>query len=258
MAWYALSNLQDGKGMSWRAISDPSDAAEGERAVPAGELEGLVSPVWDANLQRPVSLQDWRTSHGDVPQGGGIGARFLGPALEGTFREPSNRIGSFGARLTRDLPMPSDEWIKIPFDEVLWDTGGLFDPRHGAFVAERDMQCDFSAGARVSTDLAVNLVRLDCAVFKNGSPDVVREGGEGSGYPQMRFRAPIVLGSGVRTSDPVFARTGDVFEVYARHNIGADASLSRGDAMAAFGAPSDEPQFYEPTAIYFMGTYWTI
>ena len=40
MSWYALSNLEDGRSMSWRAISDPSEANEGETVVPAAQLEG--------------------------------------------------------------------------------------------------------------------------------------------------------------------------------------------------------------------------
>jgi hypothetical protein len=30
MAWYALSDLVDGRGMSWRAIGDPAEANEEE------------------------------------------------------------------------------------------------------------------------------------------------------------------------------------------------------------------------------------
>jgi len=54
MAWYALSDLVDGRGMSWRAISDPSEANEEETAVPGEQLDGVTNPVWDALRQHPV------------------------------------------------------------------------------------------------------------------------------------------------------------------------------------------------------------
>jgi hypothetical protein len=40
MAWYALSDLVDGRGMSWRAIGDPSEANEEETGCPASTLMG--------------------------------------------------------------------------------------------------------------------------------------------------------------------------------------------------------------------------
>jgi hypothetical protein len=56
MAWYALSDLVDGRGMSWRAIGHPSEANEEETAVPGEQLDGVANPVWDAERQRPVPL----------------------------------------------------------------------------------------------------------------------------------------------------------------------------------------------------------
>src|SRR5215210_6766673 len=88
MSWYAVSNLEDGRGFSFRAISDPSDATDEETAIPLADLAGIVNPVWDAAEQRPVSLQEWYTSRPDAPQGPGIAGRLLGSALKGTNREP--------------------------------------------------------------------------------------------------------------------------------------------------------------------------
>ena len=251
MSWYAVSNLEDGRGFSFRSISAPSDATDEETIIPLSDLAGIVNPVWDAVLQRPVSLQDWYASRPDAPHGPGIEGRLLGPALEGTNRELPNRIGSFGARLTHDHPLPSDEWTKIPFDEVLWDTGGMFDPRHGAFVAERTMRCDLSAGGRIVVGLAVQTVRLEFAIYKNGSPPAIAEGGGGFDT-RASFRQQVDLGSGVRTSEAVLAQTGDIFEVYVRHNIGADALLTTIDPNLV-----DYPEMSQPTAIYFMGMYTT-
>ena len=71
MAWYALSDLVDGRGMSWRAIGDPSEANEEETAVPGEQLDGVANPVWDAERQRPVPLEEWYASRyaGSWPQG---------------------------------------------------------------------------------------------------------------------------------------------------------------------------------------------
>ena len=44
--------LVDGRGMSWRAIGDPSEANEEETAVPGEHLDGVANPVWDAERQR--------------------------------------------------------------------------------------------------------------------------------------------------------------------------------------------------------------
>jgi hypothetical protein len=134
MAWYALSDLVDGRGMSWRAIDDPSEANEGETAVPGEQLDGVTNPVWDAAARRPVPVEEWYAARPEAPRGSETPV-FATYVLEGTSREPPNSVGSFGARLTQDLPVPSNEWTKVPYDEVLWDTGGMFDPRHGAFVA---------------------------------------------------------------------------------------------------------------------------
>ncbi len=120
--------------------------------------------------------------------------------LEGTSREPPNSTGSFGARLTQDHPVQSGEWTKVLFDEVLWDTGGMFDRRHGAFVAPR----------------------------KSG--------------PTARARN--------FTPNLVAARTGDVFEISVRHDVGAEVLLSSKDIDLP-----DDPQFAAPTANYFIGMY---
>src|SRR5829696_5885426 len=256
MYWYALSNLEHGRGFSFRAIGDPTEATEEEVVVPAENLDGLENPVWDADQQRPVSLREWRTlrewrAKRGGPQGSGLEGRLLGPVLKGTSSEPPHRIGSSGARLTVEHMVPSDEWTKIPFDEVLWDTGGMFDPRHGAFVAERTMRCDLSAGGRIVVGLAVQTVRLEFAIYKNGSPPAIAEGGGGFDT-RASFRQQVDLGSGVRTSEAVLAQTGDIFEVYVRHNIGADALLTTIDPNLV-----DYPEMSQPTAIYFMGMYTT-
>ena len=186
MAWYALSDLVDGRGMSWRAIGDPSEANEGETAVPGEQLDGVTNPVWDAERRRPVPVEEWYAARPEAPRGSETRV-FATHVLEGTSREPPNSVGSFGARLTQDLPVPSDEWTKVPYDEVLWDTGGMFDPRHGAFVAPRNMLCGFMAAGHVAMQYAVAIVRLDFALYKNGSLVVEGEGGVG-GTPQDRPR----------------------------------------------------------------------
>src|SRR5215218_8661193 len=157
MAWYALSDLVDGRGMSWRAIGDTSEANEEETAVPGEQLDGVANPVWDAERQRPV---------------------------------------------------PVEEWTKVPYDEVLWDTGGMFDPRHGAFVAPRNMLCGFMAAGHVAIQSAVAIVRLDFALYKNGTLEVEGEGGGGT--PQDRLRSgPTARGRNF-TPNLVATRTGDV------------------------------------------------
>lgn len=248
MAWYALSNLVDGRSMSWRAIGDPSEANEEETVVPGEQLDGVANPVWDSEQQRPVPLEEWYASRPDVPRGSGAPV-FAAHVLEGTFREPPNSIGSFGARLTHDHPVPSDEWTKVPIDEVLWDTAGMFDARHGAFVAQRDMLCEFMAGGHIVIQYAVGLVRFDFALYKNGSLEVEGEGGP-SGYTQDRFRSgPMVQGRNF-TPNLVSARTGDVFEIYVRHDVGAEVFLSSRDMHLP-----DDPRLSTPTATYFMGMY---
>ena len=169
--------------------------------------------------------------------------------LEGTSREPPNSIGSFGARLTQDFPVPSDEWTKVPYDEVLWDTGGMFDPQHGAFVAPRNMLCGFMAAGHVAIQYALAIVRLDFALYKNGSLEVEGEG-SGGGTPQDRLRSgPTARGHNF-TANLVATRTGDVFEIYVRHDVGAEVYLSSKDINLP-----DDPQFAAPTANYFMGMY---
>jgi hypothetical protein len=251
MSWYALSNLTDGRSMSWRAISDPSEAVEGELPVPGEHLEGVSNPVWDAELQRPVSLEQWRASRSSAPRGTGEPA-FAPHLLTGTLREPPNSIGSFAARLSYDCALPSNEWIKIPFDEVLWDTAGWFDPQHGAFVAERSLLGDFSAGGHIVIPYAVAMVRLDFALYKNGLPELIGEGGA-SGATHERFRSgPSAMGRDFHIPNGVSGRTGDVFEIYVRHNVGAEVLLSGKDTHL----PNDL-QLSTPTAIFFMGIYET-
>lgn len=250
MAWYALSNLVDGRSMSWRMIGDPSEATDEETVVPGEQLEGITNPVWDAERQRPVSLEEWYASRPDAPRGSGrpVIATHI---LEGTYREPPNRIGSFGTRLSHDHPVPSEEWTKVPFDEVLWDTGGVFDRRHGAFVAPRNMTCEFMAGGHIVIPYAVALVRFDFALYKNGSLEVEGEGGP-SGYTQDRFRTGPTAQGRDFTPGVVSARAGDVFEVYVRHDVGAEVLLSGKDP---FGPEDGAPQLVAPTANFFMGMY---
>ena len=249
MSWYAVSNLRDGLGFSWRAIQDPAEVSEGEVPVQAEYLDGLVNPVWDAGLHRPVSLAEWRARRGAEPQGPGLEGRGLGPTLQGTLREAANAIGAFGARLTRDVQVPSDEWTKIPFDEVLWDTGGLFDRRHGAFVADHNMSCSFMAGMRLVVREAAGIARLDLAIYRNGSPEVLDEG-ESSGGTQERHRtAPTVRGRSFQRP-ALRATTGDVFEVYVRHDVGVETPLSIKDP----GLP-DQRELEVPTANFVMGMY---
>jgi hypothetical protein len=251
VSWYALSNLTDGRGMSWRAIGDPSEITNEELAVRGEHLEGVSNPVWDAELQRPVALERWRASRGSAPQGTGEPI-FAPHLLSGTFREPPNSIGSFAARLTYDYAVPSDVWTKIRFNEVLWDTAGWFDSQHGAFVAERSMTGDFSAGGHIMIPYAVSRVSLDIALLKNGIPEVVSEGGP-SGYTQERFRiGPSAMGRSFRTPNPVSGRTGDMFEIYVRHNVGDEVVLSGKDMLL-----SDNAELSAPTAIFFMGMYET-
>jgi hypothetical protein len=71
MAWYALSDLVDGRGMSWRAIGHPSEANEEETAVPGEHLDGVANPVWDAERQRPVPVEEWYAARPDAPRGRG-------------------------------------------------------------------------------------------------------------------------------------------------------------------------------------------
>src|SRR5215212_8133524 len=201
MAWYALSNLVDGRGMSWRAIGHPSEANEEETAVPGEQLDGVANPVWDAERQRPVPLEEW-----------------------------------YAAR------------TKVPYDEVLWDTGGMFDPRHGAFVAPRNMLCGFMAAGHVAIQYAVAIVRLDFALYKNGSLEVEGEGSGGG--PQNRLRSGSTARGRNFTANLVATRTGDVFEIYVRHDVGAEVYLSSKDIDLP-----DDPQFAAPTANYFMGIY---
>jgi hypothetical protein len=48
----------------------------------------------------------------------------------------------------------------------------------------------------------------------------------------------------------VATRTGDVFEIYVRHDVGAEVYLSSKDIDLP-----DDPRFAAPTANYFMGMY---
>ena len=75
--------------------------------------------------------------------------------------------------------------------------------------------------------------------------------GEGGGRPpQDRLRSgPTARGRNF-TPNLVATRTGDVFEIYVRHDIGAEVYLSSKDIDLP-----DDPQFAAPTANYFMGMY---
>jgi hypothetical protein len=96
------------------------------------------------------------------------------------------------------------------------------------------------------------LVRLDFALYKNGSPEVKDET-EGSGATEDRFRGGLMaMGRTFRTSDVVSGRTGDVFEIYVRHDVGAEVLLTGKDAMLP-----DHAELSAPTAIFFMGIYTT-
>jgi hypothetical protein len=237
--------------MSWRAISDPSEATNEEFAVRGEHLEGVPNPVWDAELQRPVTLEQWRASRGGAPQGTSK-PTFAPHLLAGTFREPPNSVGSFAARLSYDYAVPSDVWTKVRFNEVLWDTAGWFDSQHSAFVAERSMVGDFSAGGHILIPYAVALVSLDIALYKNGIPEVISEGGP-SGYTQERFRmGPSAIGRSFRAPNGVSGRIGDVFEIYVRHNVGDEVTLSGKDLHLG-----DNAELAAPTAIFFMGMYET-
>jgi hypothetical protein len=248
MAWRALSNLEDGRSISWRTIGDPAEATEEETVVPSEQVVGLTNPVWEAEQQRPVSLEEWYAARPNAPRGSGTPV-FAPHRLEGTSDEPPDRIGSFGARLSYDHLVPSDEWTKVPFDEVLWDTGGVFDPRHGALVAPRNMECAFMAGGRIVIQYAVAQVRFDFALYKNGALAVEKEGGP-SGYTQDRFRTGSTVEGRGFTPGVVSARTNDVFEIYVRHDIGASVHLSGRDAVSP-----DHPALGVPTANFFMGMY---
>jgi len=259
MSWYAVSNLVDGRWFYYKPIDDPSTAAEGEKVIPGTYLNGIKSPVWDAALERPVSFEEWCASRPDEPHGPGIAGRLLGPALEGTNNELPNAIGSFGARLTYDLPIPSEEWTKIPFDEVMWDTGGMFDPRHGAFVAGNDpMHLHFRAGTHVPIVYAVGTVRIDLAIYRNGSLEHTT-GSTRSSAPELKDRGSYRgLGQKIDTQDTregsLGARVGDMFEVYIHHNVGAEELLTT-KGMHPSGVYIPDPDQEQPSAIYFMGMY---
>jgi hypothetical protein len=83
--------------MSWRAIGHPSEANEEETVVPGEHLDGVANPVWDAEQQRPVPVEEWYAARPEAPGGRGTPV-FAAHVLEGTSREPPNSIGSFGAR----------------------------------------------------------------------------------------------------------------------------------------------------------------
>jgi hypothetical protein len=48
----------------------------------------------------------------------------------------------------------------------------------------------------------------------------------------------------------VATRTGDVFEIYVRHDVGSEVYLTSKDIVLP-----NNPQFAAPTANYFMGMY---
>jgi hypothetical protein len=76
------------------------------------------------------------------------------------------------------------------------------------------------------------------------------EGEGGSGTPQDRLRAGPTVRARNFTPTLVAARTGDVFEIYVRHDVGTEVFLSSKDIHLP-----DDPQFAAPTANYFMGVY---
>ena len=104
------------------------------------------------------------------------------------------------------------------------------------------------AAGHVAIQYALAIVRLDFALYKNGS---LEEGeGGGGGTPQDRLRSgPTARGRNF-TPNLVAARTGDVFEIYVRHDAGTEVFLSSKDIDLP-----DDPQFAAPTANYFMGIY---
>jgi hypothetical protein len=111
------------------------------------------------------------------------------------------------------------------------------------------MLCGFMAAGHVAIQYAVAIVRLDFALYKNGALEVEGQGGAG-GTPQDRLRSgPTARGRNF-TANLVATRTGDVFEIYIRHDIGAEVYLSSKDINLP-----DDPQFAAPTANYFMGMY---
>jgi hypothetical protein len=54
---YALSNLQDGRPPSWRAIDSEMDLAEGE--VYVEDIPPVPDPVWDEAQEKVVSQEEW-------------------------------------------------------------------------------------------------------------------------------------------------------------------------------------------------------
>jgi hypothetical protein len=105
------------------------------------------------------------------------------------------------------------------------------------------------AAGHVAIQHGGGVIRLDFALYKNGSLEVEGEGG-GGGTPQERLRSgPTARGRNF-TPTLVATRTGDVYEIYVRHDVGAEVYLSSKDIDLP-----DDPQFAAPTANYFMGMY---
>jgi hypothetical protein len=166
----------------------------------------------------------------------------------------SVNIGSFRVILTGDQTVPDVAWTKIVFDEVEWDTVGRFDLRAGCFKAERDGRHYFMAGARLlaptaawcSDDLMGGKTPDEQGLRRASrvEPDRVTILSERSIWGQVAQRLTVLV------EHEVVAATGDIFEVYIRHDCGERAYLSRRRADAA-----DDTKLEERHPTYFMGMW---
>jgi len=111
------------------------------------------------------------------------------------------------------------------------------------------MTCAFMVGGHIVIQYAVAMVRFDFALYKNDSLEVEGEGSP-SGYTQDRYRTGSTTEGRSFTPNVVSARTGDVFEVHVRHNVGAEVFLASKDKHLP-----EHLQFVAPTANFFMGIY---
>jgi hypothetical protein len=158
----------------------------------------------------------------------------------------SVNMGSFGVILTRDQTVPDVAWTKIVFDKVEWDTVGRFDLRAGCFEAERDGKYYFMAGARLLVPRAT-WCSADLMLYKNGeplrnlTPDAPLRKDCYSVALNSRSTPQALLTRGFTTHE-VIAATGDIFEVYIRHDCGEHAHLSQRHADAADGTKLQERQ----------------
>ncbi len=57
-------------------------------------------------------------------------------------------MGSFGVRFAGTRAVPSGEWTKVMFDDVLWDTAGAFSLERSTFIARRSMMCALRVRAK--------------------------------------------------------------------------------------------------------------